>query len=276
MTSAALSLPLSEGFLALWDVYPWLGPGLECAVLVSTRAFDGNCTVATGWCLDCDGFVACTAHQVAHMNTLWLSRLVLDAPSKAARVSTLVQAECVYEDPKADIAILRVNGEQFDVTATPATSSLSLFMGDAVIAVGVDGNKAQLTACPLGRPWLKAKGSHVLEGREYALDRLVFAEGQVEHGCSGAMVCDVRTGTVVGMAAFICELSRYGCPEPSTGIVPAQEITFAHSLARRAGSQSAITTDAGELSGQQLELAWWLAGKDRVGRRNLECNPRSR
>ncbi len=151
-------------------------------ILPSTVIVDARISTGTGWIFDESGIIVTNYHVIKD------SRRVTVTLHDGRRINVTAMAS----DPISDLAVLYINAS--DLTAATISSSSSLRIGDAVVAVGNSNGD----------------GISVKTGRVTRLNMTVSIEGQdfygliennapIQHGDSGGALVN-QAGEVVGIS----------------------------------------------------------------------------
>lgn len=187
--SAATSVTLSSGSISLHALVVQARPSIVAIHTTVTqtdlygREFLGE-AAGTGWVVSADGFIATNAHVVEGSESI----------SVTLGDGTTEDANLVASDPRADLAVLRIDRD--DLVPLPLGDSESLNVGDSVVAIG---NALDLGAEPTVTGGIvSAKNRTIVERNGQTLVNMIQTDAAINLGNSGGPLLDLQ-GRVVGV-----------------------------------------------------------------------------
>jgi serine protease Do len=147
------------------------------------REFLGE-AAGTGWVVSADGYIATNAHVIEGSESI----------SVTLGDGDIEDAELVASDPRADLAVLRIDRD--DLVPLPLGDSGALNVGDSVVAIG---NALDLGAEPTVTGGIvSAKDRTIVDPSGQTLVDLIQTDAAINLGNSGGPLLDLQ-GRVVGV-----------------------------------------------------------------------------
>ena len=183
---------LSSACLPAAEVYEQLRPAVvEITSTVSARSPFGPPAegVGSGIIIDEQGFILTNYHVIA------------DADNLEVRLAdgTTVSAQVVGRDPGNDLAVIRANVSDEELTPAPLGDSDVVQVGDPVLAIGnpfnLEGTLTQGIVSALGRTYAPEDGTRPIRN-------LIQTDAAVNPGNSGGPLLDCE-GEVIGINTLL-------------------------------------------------------------------------
>jgi S1-C subfamily serine protease len=183
---------LSSGCLPAAEVYEQLRPAVvEITSTVSARSPFGPPAegVGSGIIIDEQGFILTNYHVIADADNLEV---------KFAD-GTTVSAQVVGRDPGNDLAVIRANVSDGELTPAPLGDSDAVQVGDSVLAIGnpfnLEGTLTQGIVSALGRTYASEDGTRPIRN-------LIQTDAAVNPGNSGGPLLNCQ-GEVIGINTLL-------------------------------------------------------------------------
>ena len=142
----------------------------------------------TGFVLNEDGFIATNAHVIDG------GRRVRVALGEADPIP----AKIVGSDPSADLAVVKVDPDDADLTPVPLGDSESVHVGDPVVAIGNPFGYEHTVTTGI----VSAVGRSIKAPNEFSIDDAIQTDAAINPGNSGGPLLDAR-GRVIGVNSQI-------------------------------------------------------------------------
>ena len=142
----------------------------------------------TGFVLNRDGFIATNAHVLTGSRRVRVSLGEADP----------IPAKLVGSDPSADLAVVKVDPDDADLTPVPLGDSESVRVGDPVVAIGNPFGYEHTVTTGI----VSAIGRSIKAPNEFSIDDAIQTDAAINPGNSGGPLLDSR-GRVIGVNSQI-------------------------------------------------------------------------
>lgn len=144
--------------------------------------------LGSGFVVDKDGHIVTNYHVIQGAKTIKVS----------FSNSRQVTAKLVGSDPSTDLAVLKVNVPESDLTPLPLGDSSGIAVGDPVIAIGSPFGLTRTATYGI----VSALGRPIEAPNSFTIDNAIQTDAALNHGNSGGPLLDLQ-GDVIGVNSQI-------------------------------------------------------------------------